>query len=152
MTLPRDNLLKIVRHEMPEWMPVIGHVTRTTSRTARAWIRNSRRLSIGLQSDVDAVVGVDDTSTTTISPAMFEACNTDLTDERARRSHATGKFYFHHSCGLIRDLLALYRRTQMDAVGPFYPDRHRFPGPHYGINEVRCRVLQGTRRFTGNRL
>jgi hypothetical protein len=78
-----------------------------------------RRLAIGVQSDVDAIVSVDDTSTTAISPAMFEACNLDVTDARADAAHAAGKLYFHHSCGLIRDLLPLYRRTRMDAVHAF---------------------------------
>ncbi len=77
------------------------------------------RLEIGAQSDIDVVVGVDDTSTTAISPAMFEACNLDLTDTRADAAHAAGKLYFHHSCGHIRDLLPLYRRTRMDAVHAF---------------------------------
>jgi len=78
-----------------------------------------RRLEIGVQSEVDVVVSVDDTSTTAISPAMFAACNLDLTDRRAAVAHAAGKLYFHHSCGLIRDLLPLYRRTAMDAVHAF---------------------------------
>ncbi len=78
-----------------------------------------KRLKIGVQSDIDVVVSVDDTSTTAISPAMFEACNLDLTDARAEAAHAAGKLYFHHSCGLIRDLLPLYRRTKMDAVHAF---------------------------------
>ncbi len=78
-----------------------------------------RRLAIAVQSDIDAVVSVDDTSTTVISPAMFEACNMDLTDARAKVAQDAGKLYFHHSCGLIRDLLPLYRRTRMDAVHSF---------------------------------
>jgi hypothetical protein len=78
-----------------------------------------QRLKIGVQSDIDVVVGVDDTSTTAISPAMFEECNLALTDARADAAHAAGKFYFHHSCGLIKDLLPLYRRTKMDAVHAF---------------------------------
>jgi hypothetical protein len=78
-----------------------------------------KRLRIGVQSDIDAVVSMDDTSTTAISPAMFEACNLTLTDARADAAHAAGKLYFHHSCGLIRDLLPLYRRTRMDAVHAF---------------------------------
>ena len=78
-----------------------------------------QRLKVGVQSDIDVVVGVDDTSTTVISPAMFEDCNLALTDARAEAAHAAGKFYFHHSCGLIRDLLPLYRRTKMDAVHAF---------------------------------
>jgi len=78
-----------------------------------------QRIRIGVQSDIDVVVSVDDTSTTAISPEMFETCNLDLTDARADAAHAAGKLYFHHSCGLIRDLLPLYRRTKMDAVHAF---------------------------------
>jgi len=48
-----------------------------------------------------------------------------LTDERARLAHAAGKLYCHHSCGHIRDLLPLYRQTQMDAV-------HAFTAPPLG--------------------
>ena len=99
-----------------------------------------RRLAIGVQSDVDAVVSVDDTSTTAISPAMFEVCNLDLTDARAEVAHAAGKLYFHHSCGLIRDLLPLYRQTKMDAV-------HAFTVPPCG----NVTVAEG-RRVLGDRI
>jgi len=78
-----------------------------------------KKLKIASQSDVDGIVSVDDTSTTAISPAMFETCNMSLTDERARITHDSGKIYFHHSCGHIHDLLPLYRRTKMDAVHAF---------------------------------
>ncbi len=77
------------------------------------------RIAIGAQSEVDAIVGIDDTSTRAISPAMFEAFNLDLTDTRVETSHAAGKYYLHHSCGHIRDLLPLYRRTRMDGVHAF---------------------------------
>ncbi|MEI6518640.1 MAG: uroporphyrinogen decarboxylase family protein [bacterium] len=99
-----------------------------------------KRLKIGVQSDIDVIVGVDDTSTTAISPAMFEACNLALTDERANAAHAAGKLYFHHSCGLIRDLLPLYRRTKMDAV-------HAFTTPPVG----NVTVAEG-RKALGNRI
>jgi len=78
-----------------------------------------QRLTVGVQSDIDVLVSVDDTSTTTISPAMFATCNLALTDTRAAAAHTAGKLYFHHSCGLLRDLLPLYRRTKMDAVHAF---------------------------------
>ncbi len=99
-----------------------------------------QRLKIGVQSDIDVVVSVDDTSTTAISPAMFEECNLALTDARADASHAAGKIYFHHSCGLIRDLLPLYRRTKMDAV-------HAFTTPPIG----NVTVVQG-RKALGDRI
>ena len=65
---------------------------------------------------VDAIVGVDDTSTTTQSPAMFEEYCVDYTNRMADAVHAQGKLYIHHSCGLIKDLVGLYRQTRMDAV------------------------------------
>lgn len=64
----------------------------------------------------ETLIGMDDTSTTTQSPAMFEAFCLDYTDHVAEAVHAAGKLYFHHSCGLIRDLLDLYRQTKMDGV------------------------------------
>ena len=65
---------------------------------------------------IDAIVGVDDTSTTTQNPAMFEEYCVDYTNRMADAVHAQGKLYIHHSCGLIKDLLGLYRQTRMDAV------------------------------------
>ena len=65
---------------------------------------------------VDAIIGMDDTSTTTQSPAMFAEFCLGYTDRIADIVHAGGKLYFHHSCGLIHDLLPLYRQTRMDAV------------------------------------
>lgn len=79
------------------------------------------RFRVGLAAGADAYVGMDDTSTTTISPAMFEQYNLDVTDRRAELCHEAGRLYFHHSCGLIRDLLPLYRRTKMDVVHAFTP-------------------------------
>ncbi len=78
-----------------------------------------KRLEIGCLSAVDAIVGVDDTSTTAISPQMFEKCNLELIAKRVSIAHARGKLYFHHSCGHIRNLLSLYRKTKMDAVHAF---------------------------------
>jgi hypothetical protein len=99
-----------------------------------------QRLRVLARSDVDAIVSVDDTSTTAISPAMFEEYSIDPTEARAEAAHAAGKLYFHHSCGLIRDLLPLYRRTKMDAV-------HAFTVPPVG----NVTVAEG-RRALGSRI
>jgi len=79
----------------------------------------ARQFRIAAQSDADALVPMDDTSTTVISPGMFAEFNLGYTDRTAAIVHEAGKLYFHHSCGLIRDLLPLYRQTQMDAVHAF---------------------------------
>ena len=69
--------------------------------------------------ELDILVGMDDTSTTLISPSMFEEFNVELTNRRVDLAHAHGKFYLHHSCGLIKDLLPIYRKTRMDGVHAF---------------------------------
>ena len=80
---------------------------------------NHRWLELAMTLDNDAVIAVDDTSTTCISPDMFEEFCLGYTDRMAEIVHAAGRFYLHHSCGLIRNLLPLYRQTKMDAVHSF---------------------------------
>jgi hypothetical protein len=104
-----------------------------------------RCLNAAVELDGDVIVTVDDTSTTTVSPAMFEEFCLGYTTRMAAVAHAAGKFYFHHSCGLIRDLLALYRRTDMDAV-------HAFTIPPIGdvtIAEGRRRLGRDITIFAG---
>jgi len=94
---------------------------------------------LACRSEADALVGMDDTSTTVISPTMFGEFNLDCTDARADICHAEEKLYFHHSCGLIRDLLPLYRETRMDAV-------HAFTTPPIGdVSIAQGRELLGDR-------
>lgn len=69
--------------------------------------------------EIDAMLAMDDTSTTIVSPSMFEYYNVALTNKRAEIVHNYGKFYMHHSCGLIHDLLPLYRKTEMNCVHGF---------------------------------
>ncbi len=64
----------------------------------------------------DILYGTDDTSTTAISPAMFEEFCLGYTDHVTDACHEFGTFYAHHSCGHINHLLDLYRQTKMDAV------------------------------------
>lgn len=107
------------------------------------------QMRVAALSDIDVFVAVDDTSTTVISPAMFEEFNMDLTDRRAGIAHEHDKFYFHHSCGHIRDLLPLYRQTDMDAVHAFtvppignvtVPEGRRILGPDIAIMAGLARI------------
>ena len=47
---------------------------------------------------------------------MFEEFCLGYTDRMADAVHEYGALYVHHSCGLINNLLDLYRQTRMDAV------------------------------------
>jgi len=77
---------------------------------------NVREMSLCAELGADLIYNMDDTSTTCISPAMFEEFCMGYTDAVADAVHDKGAFYVHHSCGHVRDLLDLYRQTKMDAV------------------------------------
>jgi hypothetical protein len=69
--------------------------------------------------EIDVLVGMDDTSSTLVSPSMFEYFNAELTDKRVEKTEKYGKFYMHHSCGLLRHLLPVYKKTHMHGVDAF---------------------------------
>lgn len=101
--------------------------------------------------EIDVFMGMDDTSTTLISPAMFDSFNVELTNKRADLCHACGKIYMHHSCGLIRNLLPIYRKTRMDGVDAFtpppigdvgYAEGRKLLGPKYSIRTPLANGLQ----------
>lgn len=81
-------------------------------------------------SEVDAIIGMDDTSTATQSPAMFERYCVPYTNRMADLVHELGRYYWHHSCGHIRKLLPLYKQTRMDAV-------HAYTVPPTGDARIR---------------
>ena len=95
--------------------------------------------------EIDAFLGMDDTSTTLISPNMFDSFNVELTNKRADLCHAYGKIYMHHSCGLIHDLLAIYRKTRMDGVDAFTPP----PIGNVGYTEGRKLIGPGYSMISG---
>jgi len=98
--------------------------------------------------EIDAFLGMDDTSTTTQSPAMFEEYCVAYTNRMADQAHAAGRSYWHHSCGLIRDLLPLYCETRMDAV-------HAYTLPPTGnatIRDGKARLGNGIAMIAGLRM
>ena len=99
-----------------------------------------RQFALLAQCNADAFIAIDDTSTTVISPAMFERYSLDYTNRVAAIFRDTQRLYIHHSCGLIKDLLPLYRQTAMDGV-------HAFTVPPIGD----VTVAEG-RRLLGDRI
>ncbi|MBI3945665.1 MAG: hypothetical protein HY321_07090 [Armatimonadetes bacterium] len=92
--------------------------------------------------EIDLVLGMDDTSTTLISPRMFDVFNVALTNRRADLCHAHGRMYMHHSCGLLRNLLPVYRKTRIDGVDAYTPppigdvghaEGRKLLGPRYSM-------------------
>ena len=129
-----DELKRALRQLLDNWYVVYERVRAMLASTQEGmvswlpvWCPWPRSKTV--QSDVSCA----------ISPTMFGEFNLDCTDARADICHAEEKLYFHHSCGLIRDLLPLYRETRTDAV-------HAFTTPPIGdVTLAEGRELLGNR-------
>ena len=79
----------------------------------------SEQLALASSTPIDAFLGMDDTSTNTESPSMFRDHCLEYTNRVSEIVQANESMYWHHSCGLIHDLLPIYRESRMDAVHAF---------------------------------
>ena len=86
-----------------------------------------RQFELAASLGYDILYGTDDTSTTTISPGMFEEFCMGYTDRIADALHKYGVLYCHHSCGHVNKLLDLYRQTRMDVVDAIGPRPNDVP-------------------------
>jgi hypothetical protein len=70
----------------------------------------------------DATINYDDTTTLAISPRMFRELELPFLRQSAEIMHAQGKFYIHHACGHVLDLLGDFRGSGIDGFdGPAAP-------------------------------
>ena len=69
----------------------------------------------------DGFISWEDTSTTNISPALFEKYIGTEIHSWTRTFHDAGKFYIHHACGHLKDLLPLMAETEIDMVESISP-------------------------------
>jgi hypothetical protein len=68
-----------------------------------------------------AVIPVENTSSTLVSPAVYERYSLPHLSEYARLLHAHGKQIILHMCGRLRHLLPLIGRTGLDGVNGLTP-------------------------------
>jgi uroporphyrinogen-III decarboxylase len=74
------------------------------------------------ETEADATINYDDTTTQAISPRMFRELEVPYLNKTAEILHAHGKFCVHHACGHVRRLLADFRATLIDGFdGPSPP-------------------------------
>ena len=63
----------------------------------------------------------EDSSTTNISPAMFEKYTLPQINEWADMLHSAGKMLMHHACGHLKDLLPLIATSEIDILESISP-------------------------------
>lgn len=83
--------------------------------------RDEETVRISVNSAADGFIFWEDSSTTNISPAMFEKYTKPEIDRWGELIHDAGKLLIHHACGHLRDLLPLMARSNIDAVESISP-------------------------------
>lgn len=71
--------------------------------------------------EAEAFIFWEDSSTTNISPAYFEKYTAPMIRKWGEIIHDRGKYLLHHACGHIRDLLPLMNRTPVDMIESISP-------------------------------
>ncbi|MBM4025295.1 MAG: hypothetical protein FJ280_07800 [Planctomycetes bacterium] len=80
-----------------------------------------RRYRILSTFDADLWYQAENTSTTLISPTIYEQLSLPHIREFADAAHAAGKRAIVHMCGLLRGLIPLLRETGMDGIHSLTP-------------------------------
>lgn len=69
----------------------------------------------------EGIISWEDTSTTNINPTMFSRYIGSELSRWTKELHSKGKFYLHHACGHLKDLLPLMAETGIDMVESISP-------------------------------
>lgn len=83
--------------------------------------RNMETVRIALQSSAEVFNFFEDSSTTNISPAMFERYTAPEINAWGRAIHAEGRLLLHHACGHLKGLLPAIAGTEIDILESISP-------------------------------
>jgi len=75
-------------------------------------------------SPAPALIAVENTSTTMISPAMYRRYSLPQLRDIVEVCHRQGKLAVFHMCGHLRDLLPVIRETGLDGINALTPPPH----------------------------
>lgn len=83
--------------------------------------RDEEAVKIALNSSADGFIFWEDSSTTNISPAMFEKYTKPQIDRWGELIHQNGKLLVHHACGHLKGLLPLIAKSDIDVLESITP-------------------------------
>ena len=93
-------------------------------------------LDIAVESDGEAFISWEDTSTTNINPSWFSRYIAPEINDWCDRIHSKNKLYIHHACGHLNALIDLIAETGIDALESISPP----PTGNISIVEARERL------------
>lgn len=83
--------------------------------------RDLETVRFSADTEIDVFNFYEDSSTTNISPAMFEKYTAPVINEWAQVLHQNGKLLMHHACGHLRALIPLIAKTGIDILESISP-------------------------------
>lgn len=83
--------------------------------------RDEESVRLAVNSPADGFIFWEDSSTTNVSPSMFEKYTMPSINRWGEIIHQSGKLLIHHACGYIRDLLPLMAEMNIDAIESITP-------------------------------
>jgi len=94
--------------------------------TVEACLEAMRQVSyktaeISVESDAEVFIFFEDSSTTNISPAMFEKYTMPEIDTWGRIIHGADKLLLHHACGHVKGLLPHMSQLPLDGIESMSP-------------------------------
>ncbi len=78
-------------------------------------------VAISVDSAADAFISWEDSSTTNVSPRMFERYIVPDLNRWGRAIHAAGKVFLHHACGHVRALMPSMAAEEVDVIESLSP-------------------------------
>ena len=85
------------------------------------WEKDMETIKFANETSAEAVLFFEDSSTTNISPAMFEEYTLPEINAWGRALHASGKLLVHHACGHLKGLAPLIAKSEIDVLESVSP-------------------------------
>lgn len=80
-----------------------------------------KTVEYSIDSPAEAFIFWEDSSTTNISPSMFEKYTAPEINAWGKIIHREGKYLIHHACGHLRHLLDAMSKTEIDVIESISP-------------------------------
>ncbi len=85
------------------------------------WEKDQETVKASVNTSAEAFIFWEDSSTTNISPAMFETYTAPELRAWSKLLHDNGKLLIHHACGHLKDLIPAMCETGIDMIESISP-------------------------------
>ena len=83
---------------------------------------NSRKCAdIAVESDAEAFIFWEDSSTLNVSPAQFEKYIMNEINYWGKKAHENGKYLIHHACGSLKGFMPILKDMEIDMIESISP-------------------------------